>query len=69
MYSVTIISVSEPSVSFRDNLNRQELLEDYKEWLEDNLNAYSSFFFEEKETNNSAHFFKKANGAIEKCEL
>ena len=45
MYSVTIISVSEPYVSFRDNLNRQELLEDYKKWLEDNLNIYSSFFF------------------------
>ena len=43
MYSVTIISVSEPYISFRDNLNRQELLEDYKEWLEDNLNIYSSF--------------------------
>lgn len=67
MYSVTIISVSEPFVSFRDNLNRQELLEDYKEWLEDNLNIYSSFFFEEKETNKSAHFFKKADGTVEKC--
>ena len=51
MYNVTIIYVSEPFVSFRDNLNRQELLEDYKEWLEDNLNIYSSFFFEEKGTN------------------
>lgn len=67
MYSVTIISVSEPSVSFRNNLNRQELLEDYKEWLEDNLNVYSSFFFEEKGMNNSAHFFKKADGTVEKC--
>lgn len=67
MYSVTIISVSEPFVSFRDNLNRQELLEDYKEWLEDNLNIYSSFFFEEKGTNNSAHFFKKTDGTVEKC--
>lgn len=69
MYSVTIISVSEPYVSFRGNLNRQELLEDYKEWLEDNLNIYSSFFFEEKGTNNSAHFFKKTDGTVEKCEL
>lgn len=69
MYSVTIISVSEPHVSFRDNLNRKELLEDYKEWLEDNLNVYSSFFFEEKGTNNLAHFFKKADGTVEKCEL
>ena len=67
MYSVTIIYVSEPFISVRDNLNRQELLEDYKEWLEDNLNIYSSFFFEEKETNNSAHFFKKADGTVEKC--
>ena len=69
MYSVTIISVSEPYVSFRDNLNRQELLEDYKEWLEDNLNVYSSFFFEEKGTNKSAHFFKKADVTVEKCQL
>lgn len=69
MYSVTIISASEPYVFFRGNLNRQELLEDYKKWLEDNLNVYSSFFFEEKETNNSAHFFKKADGTVEKCEL
>lgn len=67
MYSVTIVSVSVPFVSVRDNLNYQELLEDYKEWLEDNLNVYSSFFFEEKETNNSAHFFKKADGTVEKC--
>ena len=52
MYSVTIIYVSEPFISVHDNLNRQELLEDYKEWLEDNLNVYSSFFFEEKGTNN-----------------
>ena len=44
MYNVTIISVSEPFVSFRDNLNRQEMLEAYKEWLENNLNVYSSFF-------------------------
>ena len=69
MYRVTIVSVSEPSVSVRDNLNRQELLEDYKEWLEDNLNIYSSFFFEEKGTNNSAnsaYFFKKTDGTIEK---
>ena len=66
MYSITIISVSEPFVSFRGNLN-QELLEDYKKWLEDNLNIYSSFFFEEKGTNNSAHFFKKADGTVEKC--
>ena len=69
MYSVTIISVSEPFVSIRDNLNRQELLEDYKEWLEDNLNIYSSFFLEEKGTNNSAHFFKKEDGTVEKCQL
>ena len=67
MYTVTIISASEPFVSFRDNLNRQELLEDYKEWLENNLNVYSSFFLEEKGTNNSAHFFKKADGTAEKC--
>ena len=67
MYTVTIISASEPFVSFRDNLNRQELLEDYKEWLENNLNVYSSFFLEEKGTNNSAHFFKKADGTVEKC--
>lgn len=67
MYSVTIISSSEPFVSFRDNLNRKELLEDYKEWIENNLNVYSSFFFEEKGTNNSAHFFKKADGTVEKC--
>ena len=69
MYSVTIISVSEPYVSFRDNLNFQELLEDYKEWLEDNLNVYSSFFFEEKGTNKSTHFFKKADGTVEQCQL
>lgn len=69
MYSVTIISVSEPYVSFRDNLIFQELLEDYKEWLEDNLNVYSSFFFEEKGTNKSAHFFKKADGIVEQCQL
>ena len=69
MYSVTIISASEPFVSFRDNLNRQEMLEAYKEWLENNLNVYSSFFLEEKGTNNSAHFFKKADGTVEKCEL
>ena len=67
MYSVIIISASEPFISFRDNLNRQELLEDYKEWLENNLNVYSSFFLEEKGTNNSAHFFKKADGTVEKC--
>ena len=67
MYTVTIISASEPFVSFRDNLNHQELLEDYKEWLENNLNVYSSFFLEEKGTNNSAHFFKKADGTVEKC--
>ena len=69
MYSVTIISVSEPFVSFRDTLNRQEMLEAYKEWLENNLNVYSSFFLEEKGTNNSAHFFKKADGTVEKCQL
>ena len=69
MYTVTIISASEPFVSFRDNLNRQEMLEAYKEWLENNLNVYSSFFLEEKGTNNSAHFFKKADGTVEKCEL
>lgn len=69
MYSVTIVFVSEPSVSVRDNLNYQELLEDYKEWLEDNLNVYSSFFFEEKGTNKSAHFFKKADGTVEQCQL
>lgn len=69
MYSVTIISASEPFISFRDNLNRQELLEDYKEWIENNLNVYSSFFLEEKGTNNSAHFFKKADGTVEKCQL
>lgn len=67
MYSVTIIYVSEPSVSFRDNLNYQEMLKAYKEWLENNLNVYSSFFLEEKGTNNSAHFFKKADGTVEKC--
>lgn len=67
MYNVTIISVSEPFVSFRDNLNRQEMLEAYKEWLENNLNVYSSFFLEEKGMNNSAHFFKKADGTVEKC--
>lgn len=69
MYSVTIIYVSEPFVSIRDNLNYQEMLKAYKEWLEDNLNVYSSFFFEEKGTNKSAHFFKKADGTVEKCEL
>lgn len=67
MYTVTIVYVSEPSVSIRDNLNLYEMIEAFKEWVEDDLNAYSSFFFEEKETNNSTHFFKKANGAIEKC--
>lgn len=67
MYSVTIIYVSEPFVSIRDNLNYQEMLKAYKEWLENNLNVYSSFFFEEKGTNNSAHFFKKADGTVEKC--
>lgn len=67
MYSVTIISSSEPFVSIRDNLNYQEMLEAYKEWLEDNLNVYSSFFFEEKGMNKSAHFFKKADGTVEKC--
>ena len=67
MYSVTIIYVSEPFISVRDNLNRQELLEYYKEWLEDNLNVYSSFFFEKKGTNNLAHFFKKADVTVEKC--
>ena len=65
MYTVTIVSI--PSVSVRDNLNYQELLEDYKEWLEDNSNVYSSFFFEEKGTNNLAHFFKKADGTVKKC--
>ena len=69
MYSATIIYVSEPYVSIRDNLNYQEMLKVYKEWLENNLNVYSSFFFEEKETNNSAHFFKKADGTVEKCQL
>ena len=69
MYTVTIIYVSEPFVSVRDNLNRQEMLEAYKEWLENNLNVYSSFFFEEKGTNKSAHFFKKADETVEKCEL
>ena len=48
MYSVTIVYISEPFISVRDNLNYQELLENYKEWLEDKLNVYSSFFFEEK---------------------
>lgn len=67
MYSVTIIYVSIPSIFIRDNLNYQELLEVYKEWLEDNLNVYSSFFFEEKGTNKSAHFFKKADGTVEQC--
>ena len=69
MYSVTIIYVSEPYVSIRDNLNYQEMLKAYKEWLENNLNVYSSFFLEEKGTNNSAHFFKKADGTVEKCSL
>ena len=67
MYSITIIYVSEPYVSIRDNLNYQEMLKAYKEWLENNLNVYSSFFFEEKGTNKSAHFFKKADGTVEKC--
>ena len=67
MYSVTIISSSEPFIFFRDNLNYQEMLEAYKEWIENNLNVYSSFFFEEKGTNKSAHFFKKADGTVEKC--
>ena len=67
MYSVTIIS--ESSVFIRNNLNYQEMLEAYKEWLENNLNIYSSFFFEEKGTNKSAHFFKKADGTVEKCQL
>lgn len=65
MYSVTIIS--ESSVFIRNNLNYQEMFEAYKEWLENNLNVYSSFFFEEKGTNKSAHFFKKADGTVEKC--
>lgn len=65
MYSVTIIS--EPFVSIRNNLNYQEMFEIYKEWIENNLNIYSSFFFEEKGTNKSAHFFKKADGTVEKC--
>ena len=69
MYSATIIYVSKPYVSIRDNLNYQEMLKAYKEWLENNLNVYSSFFLEEKGTNNSAHFFKKADGTVEKCEL
>ena len=69
MYSVTIIFVFKPYVSIRDNLNYQEMLKAYKEWLENNLNVYSSFFLEEKGTNNSAHFFKKAEGTVEKCEL
>ncbi len=69
MYSVTIISMSKPFILFRDNLNYQEMLEAYKEWIENNLNVYSSFFFEEKGTNNSAHFFKKADGTVEKCQL
>lgn len=67
MYSAIIIYVSEPYVSIRDNLNYQEMLKAYKEWLENNLNVYSSFFFEEKGTNKSAHFFKKADGTVEKC--
>ena len=67
MYTVTIVSMSKPFILFRDNLNYQEMLEAYKEWLEDNLNVYSSFFLEEKGTNNSAHFFKKADGTVEKC--
>ena len=69
MYNVTIISSSEPFVSIRDNLNYQEMFEIYKEWIENNLNIYSSFFFEEKGTNKSAHFFKKADGTVEKCQL
>lgn len=69
MYSVTIISVSEPFISISDNLNYQEMLEAYKEWMENNLNVYSSFFFEEKGTNKSAHFFKKADGTVEQCQL
>ena len=69
MYSVTIISMSKPFILFRDNLNYQEMLEAYKEWIENNLNVYSSFFFEEKGTNNLAHFFKKADGTVEKCQL
>lgn len=67
MYNVTIVFVSIPYVSVRNNLNYQELLENYKEWLEDNSNVYSSFFFEEKGTNKSAHFFKKADGTVERC--
>ena len=67
MYNVTIIS--ESSVFIRNNLNYQEMFEIYKEWIENNLNIYSSFFFEEKGTNNSAHFFKKADGTVEKCQL
>ena len=67
MYSVTI--VSESSVFIRNNLNYQEMLKVYKEWIENNLNVYSSFFFEEKGTNKSAHFFKKADGTVEKCQL
>ena len=67
MYTVTIVFVSVPSVFIRDNLNYQEMLKAYKEWLENNLNVYSSFFLEEKGTNNSAHFFKKADGTVEKC--
>lgn len=69
MYSVTIVSMSKPFILFRDNLNYQEMLEAYKEWIENNLNVYSSFFFEEKGTNKSAHFFKKADGTVEKCQL
>lgn len=68
MYSVTIVFVSEPSVSIRDNLNFLELVEAFREWAEDNSNVYSSFFFEEKGTSHSAHFFKKADGTVEKLK-
>lgn len=66
MYNVTIIFMSKPFILIRDNLNFQELVEAFKEWTDNNLNVYSSFFFEEKGTSHSAHFFKKADGTVEK---
>lgn len=66
MYNVTIVSMSKPFIFIRDNLNFQELVEAFKGWTDNNLNVYSSFFFEEKGTSHSAHFFKKADGTVEK---
>ena len=63
MYSIIIFSMG--FFLNREHLNFQEVLKIFREWVEDNSNAYSFFFFIEVETGQGKHFYKKADGTME----